>query len=335
MKKIYVIALHIGYWLFLILLLAMLYAALQINANSGPSAFKLSVLVCGYIITPSLVSFYGSYVFLFHLFLKKVSKGKMAITTISLLLISISISLALISMYSQVVKPRVFFEIGLVSLMLSGFNVLVGFILHSFISWFKDLKEKEELNQKTKILELEMLKLKLDPHFLFNTINNIDVLIEENPEKASEYIIKLSSILRFYLYKTSDSMIKLSDEIMYIQEYVDLQKIRTTNESFVNLDIEGKAEGKEIAPMVFVPFIENAFKHSQNKKTDTIDIQISIMEKEVYFKCQNSLHITEKEIKGIGNKLIENRLKLIYGNTYDLKINSTEVDYVIELKIPI
>jgi len=333
MKKIYIISLNIGYWLFLVLLLAILFFATQISTVGGPSVYNLSVLVFGYIIAPSIVSFYGSYFFLFYLFVQKVGKGKLVIFTIALLLISCLVTL--ISVYSKVSTPRVFFEVSFISLVLSSFNVLVGFILHSFISWFRDLKEKEELNQKTKTLELEMLKLKLNPHFLFNTINNIDVLIEENPTKASEYVIKLSSILRFYLYKSSDSMIKLSDEIKYIKEYVDLQKLRTSNDSFVNLTLEGEVEGKEIAPMVLIPFIENAFKHSQNKKTDSINIQISIADNEVHFKCLNSLHITEKETKGIGNTLIENRLKLIYGNTYDLKITVSEEDYIVELKIPI
>ena len=333
MKKIYVIALNIGYWLLLILLLAILYIASQVNAVTGPSVFNLYILVGGYILIPSLVSFYGSYFFLFRLFVQKVGKGKLVISSISLLMISSLI--ALMNIYSRVGTPSVFFEVGLISFLLNSFNALVGFILRSFISWFADLKKKDELNQKTKTLELEMLKLKLDPHFLFNTINNIDVLIEEDAEKASEYIIKLSSILRFYLYKTSDSMIKLSDEIRYIEEYVDLQKIRTTNEHFVNLIIDGKSEGKEIFPMIFIPFIENAFKHSHNKKTNTIDIQISILDDVVYFKCRNKLDRIEKEAKGIGNKLIKNRLKLIYGNKYDLNVNISKEDYLIELKIPV
>lgn len=333
MKKIYVITLNLGYWLLIVLLIAMLYVATQINLVEGPSAYNLYILFSSFVIAPSLVAFYGSYFFLFRSFVKKVGTAKLVIYTVIVLLISSLI--ALLNVYSQIGSPRVLFEVELLSLMLSSFNIIIGFILHSFISWFTDIKEKEELTQKTKALELEMLKLKLDPHFLFNTINNIDVLIEEDSTKASEYIIKLSSILRFYLYKTSNSMIKLSDEIKYIQEYVDLQKIRTSNENFVNLTLHGKPERKEIAPMVFIPFIENAFKHSLNKKADTIDIHISVDETEVYFKCINSLHPNEKETMGIGNELIENRLKLIYGNTYDLKVTVSEKDYLIELKIPV
>tara|TARA_R110001599_G_scaffold53656_1_gene149620 strand:- start:11592 stop:12593 length:1002 start_codon:yes stop_codon:yes gene_type:complete len=333
MKKIYVIAINLGYWLSLVLLLAILFIATRIGTVNGSLVINLYVLIGGYILIPSLISFYGSYFILFKLFVQKTNKGKLVLFSLSLLVISSLI--ALVNISSLIDTPQVLLEIGLVSLLLNSFNALVGFILHSFISWFTDLKKKEELRQKTETLELEMLKLKLDPHFLFNTINNIDVLIETDPKKASEYIVKLSSVLRFYLYKTSDSMIQLSDEIKYIQEYVDLQKIRTTNQNFINLTIEGVSGAKKIFPMVFIPFIENAFKHSQNKKTDAINIQISILENEVHFKCINKLKRTATGTKGIGNLLIEKRLKLIYGDTYELNVKTSEVDYAIELKIPV
>ncbi|WP_235295527.1 sensor histidine kinase [Portibacter lacus] len=229
-------------------------------------------------------------------------------------------------------------EVGVVSLFLNAFNVLIGFILRSFTSWFTDIKEKEELGKKTELLELEMIKLKLDPHFLFNTINNIDVLIETDPEKASEYVFKLSSILRFYLYKASDSVINLSDELKYIHEYVELQKIRTSNLEFVNLTINGDPANKKIAPMVFIPFIENAFKHSLDKKTNAIVINIEILHDVVHFQCKNkkNLFIDEhSEAKGLGDSLIKNRLKLIYGDNYHINVNDSEKEYLVDLKIPV
>ncbi|MEM6299749.1 MAG: histidine kinase [Bacteroidota bacterium] len=218
---------------------------------------------------------------------------------------------------------------------MNGFNVSVGFILHSFISWFTDVREKEALSQKTKSLELEMLKLKLDPHFLFNKINNIDVLIEADAKKASEYIIKLSSILRFYLYQSSEQMISLQDELRYIREYVELQKIRTSNEDFVHLIVEGNPDKREIAPMTFIPFIENAFKHSQNKKMSQINIHISILENQVNFSCVNKVNDAKSTEKGIGNHLIEDRLKLIYGERYALHVDHSEENYTINLSIPV
>lgn len=333
MKKIYVVALNIGYWIFFILLLSLLYSASQINSTSGPTLIDLFKLVIGYILIPSIASFYGAYFILFRQFIQKTRIQKLIVFALAIVLVSSVV--ALLNIFSSVNSPRVYLEAGLLSFSLNSFHVLIGFILHSFISWFTDLKEKEALSEKTRMLEHEMLKLKLDPHFLFNTINNIDVLIETDALKASEYINKLSSILRFYLYKTSNSLIKLSEEITYIKEYIDLQKIRTSNEHFVSFSLEGKPEDYEISPMIFIPFIENAFKHSKNKKLDTIDIRMSVSESEVHFWCKNRFYKTDKTEIGIGNMLIESRLKLIYGDNYKMHSAISEDEYTVSLSIPL
>lgn len=229
-------------------------------------------------------------------------------------------------------------ELGFFSFLLNGFNGIFGFFMRSLISWFKDWKIKETLTEKTRSLELEMIKLKLDPHFLFNTINNVDVLLETDSVKANTYLHKLASILRFYLYKTSETLILLSDEIKYIDEYVELQKIRTANKDFVQLMITGKIKDKKIPPMTLIPFIENAFKHSPNKKTSTIEINLNIEKNELHFTCKNPLvhpNETKNKEKGVGIELTEKRLKLIYGNQHHLIIKETLTDYFVELRIPI
>lgn len=243
--------------------------------------------------------------------------------------------MALTLAHNIVGLQEAFLEVGLISFFLNGFNAFIGFVLHSFISWFTDLKEKEELGKKTQLLELEMIKLKLDPHFLFNTINNIDVLIETDSEKASEYIIKLSSILRFYLYKSSHSLINLSDELNYIKEYLELQKLRTSNKDYVQLTIQGNPAFKEIPPMLFIPFIENAFKHASNKKRNSIEINILIEDEWVNFTCINKVNDQGKTPKGIGNQLVEDRLQLLYGNSYDLNRTVLENRYIVNLKLPL
>ncbi len=294
-------------------------------------------MVGGFVIIPSIIAFYSSYFLLFHLYVRK-KIGSLKLTVSIILTILISCFIALVNVQFWLRSLSVLLEVGVVSLFLNAFNVLIGFILRSFTSWFTDIKEKEELGKKTELLELEMIKLKLDPHFLFNTINNIDVLIETDPEKASEYVFKLSSILRFYLYKASDSVINLSDELKYIHEYVELQKIRTSNLEFVNLTINGDPANKKIAPMVFIPFIENAFKHSLDKKTNAIVINIEILHDVVHFQCKNkkNLFIDEhSEAKGLGDSLIKNRLKLIYGDNYHINVNDSEKEYLVDLKIPV
>jgi len=335
MKKILIIALNIGYWALLAILLSIVYSATQINAPNDSYFYKFLSITLKFIIIPSFIAFYTSYFFLFHLFIKKGKRLKLFILLVIFLLTSTSI--AILNVYPIVESSKVLLEVGVVSFLLNGFNIIVAFILRSFISWFKDLKEKEALNKKTVALELMILKLKLDPHFLFNTINNIDVLIENDPKKASEYIIKLSSILRFYLYKTSEALIPLADEIKYIEEYVALQKIRTSNKHFVKLSVEGSTKKKEIAPMLFISFIENAFKHSINKKNeDSIEIKFTILDNEIHFQCKNKIEIYKNnEAIGIGNKLIENRLALLYSGNYQLIKNISDNEYMIDLKISV
>ena len=97
---------------------------------------------------------------------------------------------------------------------------------------------------------------KMDPHFLFNSLNNIDTLILENAEKGSQYLNKLSDIIRFMLYETQLDKIPLRKELDYLNRYIDLQKIRSINEDFVQLSVVGDAKNKTIAPVIFIPFVE-------------------------------------------------------------------------------
>lgn len=336
MKKIYIILLNLGYWVFFILLLTVLYLASQVNAVDSPSVRYILLLVTGFILLPSLVSFYSSYFFLFRLFVNKVTKLKL-ILAFSIVIVATT-TLSILAIYALSRSLSELYQVITISMCLNGVNVLVGFIVKSFISWFSDLRIKEELNVKTKMLELEMIKLKLDPHFLFNTINNIDVLIDTSPVKASAYVQKLSSILRFYLYKTSNTEIKLGEELHYINEYIALQKIRTSNTDYIKLTINGNAGSKKVPPMLFIPFIENALKHARNKKEDAVIIDFVIEETEVLFYCKNKINeasVDQSHEKGIGDGLIKNRLKLLYGENYELEINTIDSFYCVELKVPI
>ncbi len=117
-------------------------------------------------------------------------------------------------------------------------------------------------------MELALVKSQINPHFLFNTINNIDVLISKDAERASAYLNKLSDIMRFMLYETKPAKIPLPKELTYIEKFIELQKIRTTNEHYVNYSIKGDTANFMIPPMLLISFIENAFKYADNKKVE-------------------------------------------------------------------
>jgi len=214
---------------------------------------------------------------------------------------------------------------------------MVALVIKGFITWFNEIKLKEALKEKTYEMEMALIKSQLDPHLLFNTINNIDALILKDPVIASEYLNKLSDIMRFMLYETKPDQIMLSKEIEYIEKYIELQKIRTANKDYVHFTITGNVGSKKIAPMVFIPFIENAFKHTNNKKLENaITIDICVKAQNIEFRCENkfdSKPSARQPDSGLGNELIQKRLKLIYPEKHTLKVNKTDDLYSVNLTI--
>ncbi len=200
-------------------------------------------------------------------------------------------------------------------------------------------KENAELKRKTLETQLNLLKTQINPHFLFNTINNIDVLIENNPKAASDYLRKLGDLLRFMLYRVNErDMIPLEDEIEYLKKYIDLQKIRSINPKFVDFTIKGDTASITIAPMVFIVFVENAFKHVADKKQNRgIGLCIEISARKLFFKCRNT--VGEKPMGkhnkegGIGLASVESRLDLMYKDNYELNILSENGCFEVTLEI--
>jgi LytS/YehU family sensor histidine kinase len=175
---------------------------------------------------------------------------------------------------------------------------------------------------------LLLLQAQINPHFLFNSLNNIDILIEETPKIASEYLKKLSDILRYVLYETKEDETGLAKEIDQIKSYIELQQIRTNNPRYVSLIIKGEIKEQRIAPMIFIPFIENAFKHCKNKTIDNaIDIEFDIQDKRIKMVCKNYYEANQLEViknEGLGNETIKQRLNLIYPKNHELIIDKTE-----------
>jgi hypothetical protein len=204
--------------------------------------------------------------------------------------------------------------------------------------WFQNQQMKTELENKNKTSELALLRTQLNPHFLFNTLNNIDSLILTNPNKASDAIIKLSDIMRFMLYDTSTDQVSLEKEVNYLESYIALQQMRLKNPSFVKFTKEGNCIGKTIAPMLFIPFVENAFKHGQkNVKAPGIEINLSCMPESVKFDVVNhadkNKEINKDSTPGIGLANTKRRLELLYPGRHELSIRNDNGLYMTSLKI--
>lgn len=209
-----------------------------------------------------------------------------------------------------------------------------GVIFRLIENW---VTKEKNINQNLQS-ELALLKNQINPHFLFNTLNNIDSLIKSNVDRASETLVKLSEILRYMIYDTNVDKTLLSNEIKHIESYVDLQKIQFANKELVTLSIQGNVNSLMISPMLFIPFVENAFKHCNVKNIqNAIRINFSINNKIVIFECTNLFDKTQKITKdnasGIGLSIIKRRLELLYPDRHTLIINEVDNSFRVSLSI--
>ena len=353
MKKSFVVLLHLGFWLCYFILIAIMLgiyyrSILSVNnpqyrvANAFNSIFLFAFI-------PSFISYWAYYFFLFPRYLQK---GKIFLAIILGILISV------IAAVIGYILLRYLIESGHVmdmdeggihgrSTALRTIAVMtfigsicgsVALVIKGFITWYNEIKLKEMLKEKNFEMEMALVKSQLDPHLLFNTINNIDALILKDAVTASDYLNKLSDIMRFILYETKGDKILLSKEIEYMDKYISLQKIRTSNENYVDFKVTGNPGFKSIAPMVFIPFIENAFKHTTNKKIENaIIVNLNIKDETIQLICENKFDpksMAPPLNSGLGNELIKKRLNLIYGGRHTLEVHKTNEQYSINLTIP-
>lgn len=213
---------------------------------------------------------------------------------------------------------------------------MAGTFLRIFVEWIKDAETKAELQRQNIKSELSLLKSQLNPHFLFNTINNIDSLIVENPVNASLALNKLSEIMRYVVYDSERTLAPLEDEIHYLQNYIALQKLRIQNPGIVQFEVSGEVTNKSVAPMLFIPFVENIFKHAslKDRPGNVIKIAITATKNKLHLYCFNRLSDIQKDtLKGVGLAIVKKRLDLIYTNSYLLDIQKTASDFSVNLEI--
>ncbi|MFN8256610.1 MAG: histidine kinase [Bacteroidales bacterium] len=199
---------------------------------------------------------------------------------------------------------------------------LASLSLRFFKKWQDDEKQIAEIEKDKISNELLFLKQQINPHFLFNAINNIYSLsISKSPE-TSGAIIKLSSILRYMLYETDKKYVELSSEIQAISDYIEIQKLRFTEKVKLQYSVQGNISNHKIVPLIMLPLIENAFKYGVDNANDSfIGILIEIKGNELNLTILNTIISVGKVIEnsGIGIKNIRRRLDLLYGNSYTLR----------------
>lgn len=218
---------------------------------------------------------------------------------------------------------------------------LVSTALKLFQRWIKDNQRIYELNNLTLSMELSGLKNQINPHFLFNMLNNVNVLIKSNPDKASMVVLKLSEFLRYQLYDNDEEETSLSSEIEFLSNFLNLEKIRRDNFTFsIDTGIKN-AFNIFIPPNLFTVFVENAIKHSVDIDEGETYVRIFLRaaEGKLYFTCINSKTAdsdkSPSKSGGLGLANIKRRLDLLYKDIYTLQVSNTEKEYTINLTIPL
>lgn len=223
------------------------------------------------------------------------------------------------------------------------------FLLFILVVGFKYLKDlyfiQFRQNQQQKLqmhFELENLKAQISPHFLFNTMNNFYGLAVENSKKLPDLMIRLSDLLRYSLYETKQEKVSLKDEIHYLKNYIELEKIRLESSLDVEFNVNVENPDRyQIAPLLFIVFIENAFKHARNIINDPVFIAINISVSEdgiLNLSVKNNFNVNAKNDlateKGIGLENAKKRLKIIYPNEkHVLSIDHNEQFYNVDLTV--
>ncbi|MCW0482358.1 sensor histidine kinase [Gaoshiqia sediminis] len=220
------------------------------------------------------------------------------------------------------------------AVLISGFSLGLG-VLEKLGQNEKQRKEleKEKLNS-----ELAFLKNQVSPHFFFNTLNNIYSLIGIDTGEAQDAVLKLSKLMRYLLYESEQSLSRLSDEIAFMHNYIDLMKLRLSKKVELSVSLPEKVEDIFVPPLLFIPFVENAFKHGVSYRENSfIEISMKVEGSSVSFFARNSIGASSQagdgQHSGIGLDNVKKRLDLLFPNQHVLHIVKTDSDFRVELKL--
>lgn len=215
------------------------------------------------------------------------------------------------------------------------FYLFLSVALKFAVDWFLNERIQRDLENQRLSAELAFLKSQINPHFLFNSLNSIYSLAYQKSDTTPEAILKLSEIMRYMLYESNDNKVDLAKELQYLQNYIDLQKIRFGNKAFVDFKITGEVGNQKIVPLLLIAFIENAFKHGvANDPSSPICLRINLDGTHLHFFMENKKHMMNRDTEGgIGLNNVKRRLDLLYSGKYKLTIQDEATTYTCELSL--
>ena len=208
----------------------------------------------------------------------------------------------------------------IIRVLLYAFMIALAVGMRYIIRWYEERKKLEEERRRNAEAELNWLKNQLNPHFLFNTLNNISSLVQIDADKAQDSIAQLSDLLRYALYDTNNQKVKVVDEVAFMENYIALMSLRCSEKTVVEVHFDEFDPSLRISPLLFISLVENAFKHGTSAHHDAfVKMNMGIDGSDLVFSCENSL--IPKETKdysgsGVGIENLRRRLELLYQGDY-------------------
>lgn len=244
--------------------------------------------------------------------------------------------------YRPVIQPeqKSIFMILTDELIISLLVVGAGTSFKMVSQWLNEENRRKDIEKEQLKTELAFLRHQVSPHFFMNTLNNIHALIDINPDDAKNTIIRLSTMMRYLLYDTAQGQTTLKKEIDFIESYIALMQLRFPKKVKVTLDVPMNVQDIHIPPMLFLSFLENAFKHGVSYLSESfVSFKIEQIDNRLKCNIKNSKHNSrenrDKSYSGIGLTNIKQSLKLLFGNDYILNIFENEKEFEVQLTIPI
>ncbi len=340
-KRTKVILLHVSFWC--VYLSVFLYQVSSFQKGPELDWNRVFTIVSTQVSFAALLSYLNYFIFLPGL-LAKPNKWKYVVQFIFIFAIIISLRIYLERDILNVSTNREGYLYSMrfvVQVVTSNLFIVIFVGMLSFTEdWFELEARRKEIEHEKLAAELNFLKAQINPHFLFNTLNNLYYLAYTKSDNTTEVIAKLSQMMRYMIYDSNHSKVPLSKEIEYMENYISLERLRLNNQIPIKFELKGNTENVLIAPLIFITFLENAFKHgvSNSNPNAWVNISIELKDDQCIYQVENS-KLEEKvethEKSGIGLQNVQRRLELSYLGKHQLSMEEKPDRYLVKLNLTI
>lgn len=325
--------LHVIFWCFVF---AMMLIAGADNQTSTLEVIRKLINIAFYILVV-----YINLGYLIPKFLSQKNFMTYCLLLLAMVAVFTPIKVLLLYITYDEVDPREFLIMNQQYIFLLLFLIAGGSTVLKIISdWQRHQRDRKDLETQRMQSEIRFLKSQINPHFLFNTLNSLYALTLKKSDKAPEIVIKLSEMMRYMLYECNERRVPLYKEVNYVQNYLDLEQLRQSGQAEITFDVEGNISDQSIAPLIFIPFLENSFKHGINHQLGDgyVHVRMKVLDDKLLLHISNSKPTQppvpmDKTSGGIGLVNVERRLNLLYPTQYKLDIRDEPKEHIVELSL--